>query len=421
MTLLMLPRLARGVLCGACLIAAMPTAAAPPTYTFDDAVRRAADVPALQALGARERAATEDARRAGRLPDPRLVVGLDNLPITGADAFDPTADDMTTKRIGLMQEIPAPARRRAERRLATGSVELAQAMRVERALEVRETVAVAWVDAWSAHQTIDALMEARAQADVAVQLARARLAGGAGSAADVMALQGAALDLDNRLDEAQGRLEAAQATLGRALGTAGPADVAGSPPTLDQRPASIDALGRDVDRLRPLTAWPAREALAERAVDAAVASKRPDWTVGAAYGQRSGGRSDMLMLEVSVGLPWRSSTRQDRDIAARRAELEAVAAEHQQARLDAQAEFAADIAAWEALGRQWQRLSQQAIPLARDRVDVAAAAYRGGAPVQLWLDARRDLLDRLTEVSRVRGEYARAWARLAFLATGGAQ
>jgi len=44
-----------------------------------------------------------------------LTVGVDNLPVTGADAFDPTADFMTMKKIGLRQDVPARAKREARR------------------------------------------------------------------------------------------------------------------------------------------------------------------------------------------------------------------------------------------------------------------------------------------------------------------
>ena len=47
-----------------------------------------------------------------------LTVGIDNLPITGRDAFDTRIDDMTMKKIGLRQEIPARAKRKAQRELA---------------------------------------------------------------------------------------------------------------------------------------------------------------------------------------------------------------------------------------------------------------------------------------------------------------
>ncbi|MEJ1962300.1 MAG: hypothetical protein WDO56_12445 [Gammaproteobacteria bacterium] len=43
---------------------------------------------------------------AGRLPDPALVVGIDNLPVNGPDAYSATADFMTMRKIGVTQEFP---------------------------------------------------------------------------------------------------------------------------------------------------------------------------------------------------------------------------------------------------------------------------------------------------------------------------
>ena len=62
---------------------------------------RSANFDAMQAL----------AVSAGRLPDPELVVGIDNLPVTGADAYSRTRDFMTMRKVGVMQEFPAASKR----------------------------------------------------------------------------------------------------------------------------------------------------------------------------------------------------------------------------------------------------------------------------------------------------------------------
>ena len=56
-------------------------------------------------------AAREMAGPAGELPDPKLKVGVENVPTEGPDAWSLTRDFMTMSRIGLMQEFP-----RAEKR-----------------------------------------------------------------------------------------------------------------------------------------------------------------------------------------------------------------------------------------------------------------------------------------------------------------
>ena len=47
----------------------------------------------------------EMAVAAGQLPDPVLKLGIDNLPVNGADRLSLTNDFMTMRRVGLMQEL----------------------------------------------------------------------------------------------------------------------------------------------------------------------------------------------------------------------------------------------------------------------------------------------------------------------------
>src|SRR5690242_13182595 len=51
------------------------------------------------ALASAERAVTP----AGQLPDPQLIVGIDNLPVTTNDAFHLNRDFMTMRKVGVMQ------------------------------------------------------------------------------------------------------------------------------------------------------------------------------------------------------------------------------------------------------------------------------------------------------------------------------
>src|SRR3954466_13434685 len=66
----------------------------------------------LVAQDAAVTAAREMSVAAGQLPDPVLRLGVDNLPVTGDDRFSTTADFMTMRRIGVMQEIPRGEKRR---------------------------------------------------------------------------------------------------------------------------------------------------------------------------------------------------------------------------------------------------------------------------------------------------------------------
>ena len=98
------------------------------TLTFNEALAMAVrEAPALRAGSARVDSAQLATAPAGELPDPSLVLGLDNVPVEGDDRFSTGEDFMTMQRIGVMQEFTSPAKRRARTEQAQAQVELMRA------------------------------------------------------------------------------------------------------------------------------------------------------------------------------------------------------------------------------------------------------------------------------------------------------
>ena len=100
-------------------------------------------------------AAAEQIGRSAQLPDPKIRMGVDNLPVSGPDAYSLTSDFMTMKRIGIMQEVPNGEKRRArgqraEREQVLESVSL-EALRAQ----LRQDTAVSWLELYYAHRTRD--------------------------------------------------------------------------------------------------------------------------------------------------------------------------------------------------------------------------------------------------------------------------
>lgn len=403
----------------ACGLVAAPAYSLAAEVFYEDALRLAIErAPMLDARRSRIEAAREEAARATALPDPRLTLGVNNLPVTGDDAFDFGADFMTMKQIGVMQDFPSRAKRQARREAADRAIEQARALSVAERLAVRRAAAEAWIELWAARQQADALKAMRGPVEVAVVAAKAHLSGGTGSAVDAMATQAAALELENRIDAAEAAVDAARAALSRWLGEEG--GVLGEPPDLLSLPLDEPTLLASVDRQGPLLPWHSREAVAEAEVKRATAEKRPDWSLGLTYGQRDAApdgrpRSDMLMLQFAIDLPLFARNRQDRGIAARRAELQAVAAAHDDANRAQTEVVRSTLAAWKGLRRQLQRLLGQTLPLARDRSRTALASYRAGGALQPWIEASRDEIDLRIQHAHRLGELGRAWAALAYL------
>jgi outer membrane protein TolC len=356
----------------------LPASSASRGISLQDAVRLAVDrAPMLEARHAGITAAQQDAARAGALPDPMLTVGIDNLPVTGSDAFNTGTDFMTMKKIGLRQEIPARAKRDARQRLAMRQVDEAAAQSEAERLDVRRNAADAWTQLWTAQQQLIAMQQLREQAVQAVSLAKARLAGGDGSASDALASKAALLELDSRIEAARADSQAAQAGLARWLGEAdidATTDAAG----FDELPVSEAGLLSRVDRLAPLLTQSAQVETAAASVDVARAERHPDWSVGASYGQREHGRDDMLTFEIGIGLPLFTRDRQDRGVAAREADYRGALASQEDLRRQEIARVRAGIARWQGLKRQVALYRDSLLPLAHDRSQTMLAAYRGG-------------------------------------------
>lgn len=402
-------------LCLAILVASSAVLAASPGLTLPEALRLADDrAPMLEARRAGVTAAHEEAARASALPDPMLTVGIDNLPVTGSDAFDSRVDDMTMKKIGLRQEIPSRAKRTARRSFAARQIDEAQAQSQAEGLAVRRATAEAWVAVWTAQRQLVALQTLREQAALAAKVSKARVASGGEPASDALATEAAVLDLDNRIEAARAQKIVAQAGLARWLDdtTIEVSDVA---PNFDSLPVSEAQLLMAVDRVGPLLPATAQVETAAAAIDFARSDKRPDWSVAASYGQRAGGRDDMIMFEVGVGLPLFTRNRQDRGIAAREADYQVALATREDLRRQEAARIRADIARWEGLKRQVALHEKSLLPLAQDRSATTLAAYRAGGELQPWLNAKRDELDVHLAHAEHLGDLGRAWAALAFL------
>src|SRR5580765_8475386 len=78
-----------------------------PTLSLDEALRLASDQsPQMAAQRSAITAAEQATVSARQLPDPKAIVGIDNLPVTGTDAWSLTSDFMTMRKIGVMQDFP---------------------------------------------------------------------------------------------------------------------------------------------------------------------------------------------------------------------------------------------------------------------------------------------------------------------------
>lgn len=384
---------------------ALATAASAAPLSYEAALKAADQTaPSLQARGADIRAARSSAIAAGRLPDPKVALGIEGFPVSGPNAWHPEREDFSDVRLGVIQDVPSGAKRQAARDRAAADIGVAEAGGRVEARTVRLNTALAWIDLYYAERRLAALDEVEQALKPLHAAAPAQVASGVSRPAQALEVDQLTAALGDRRADLAAAIGKARAALARWTGDP-QAEVAGAPPDYDIDAAKLRASLADVPSLR---AYDAMSRQADADVGAAKADKHPDWSWELGYQHRDPRFGDMVMLQATVSLPLFASTRQDPMIAARAETARRVRSEREAARRELTAALDADLADHAMHHDRLHRATETLVPLAQKRADLEKASYAAGnatladalgAAVGL-ADARVDALDREADVVR---------------------
>jgi outer membrane protein TolC len=385
------------------------------TLTLENAIEQALrDSPSVAASAATLEGAQAAEPSAGRLPDPELIAGVDNLPVDTDDRFSLTKDFMTMRKIGVMQSFPNGTKRRLQRERADREIAVARGELLRSRFETSEAVAEAWISRAVAEQSLARLETLQPDAQLQATAARAALASGRSSAAEALEGQALVASLNDRILSLESEVETQRAELARWLGTEADLPLASIP--VDGEVAHSESLVETVAQHAPLAPIVAEIDASKTEVELARADKRPDWSAEITYAERGSEFSDMISLEFRVGLPFFSKHRQDPLIAEKLA-----AVRKQQAELDAEvrmhtAEVRAALAQWRLGHQRLEQYATELLPLARDRSRAALASYSAGrGDLRGTIDALTEEVDAQLAEVQLRGAIARAWVFLHLL------
>jgi len=369
------------------------------------------EAPALAAQAANLEAARSAAIPAGELPDPRLSLGLRNVPIEGESRLRLGDEAMTMQTIGLMQEVPNRAKRQARVDVAEADLALAEVQQRIARLAVRRQAAEAWIATLSVERKLALFKELYRENRLFARAVEARIAGGGGSAADsVLPRQEAAL-LAEQEDNLLRSQTVARAALRRWVGEAARQPLSGDWPRWQDDASHYQY---HLQHHPELMAFDPLTRQAEAKVREASADKRPDWNWGVEYGRRES-LGDMVSLNFSFDLPLFAGSRQDPRIAAERARLGRIEAEREAALRMHTEELDGRLAELEQLERTLTRLDDTLLPLAEEKVRLAMADYQGGrGELMSLVKARQALLETRLRRIDVARDRALANARLHF-------
>ena len=360
-------------------------------------------------------ASQEMAVGARQLPDPVIKLGVDNVPISGADRFSLTRDFMTMRRIGVMQEVTRGDKRRLRAERYDRIAEKSAAEKVAAIAAIQRDTAIAWLDRYYAEEMVSIFAEQVSQARMEIQAAEGAYRGGRGSQADVFAARSALAAVENGGSEARRKAANAKIMLARRTGVATELALAGKPDINAIRldPAALDA---HLTHHPQITVLNKQVFVAEADAKLAQANKTSDWTVEANFQQRGPAYSNMVSVGISIPLQWDQKNRQDRELSSKLAMVEQAKAERDEMLRDHLAETRILINEWENGRERIARYERELIPLANERTTATGAAYHGGkASLAELLAARRNEIDVRQQAVQLQMETARLWAQLNFL------
>lgn len=396
----------RAVVLTAALLAATWAVAAP--LSLDQAVDLAVQRSQMaRSARAGAMSAAEMARAAGQQPDPMLTFGVDNLPATGASRFNPNAEDMTMKRIGMSQEWVSADKRSAREAVSHALHRREAAMESIAAADARMQTAMVFIEAYYAAEALKltALNEKHAREEL--EAGKGRLATVSGSSAEVLALSSALGSAEDESADIRQQQGASAVNLHRWTGLA--IDEL-ERPRLAPVPTQEAFVGS-----HPLVVAKQRDTeVARQEVEVARLNRRPNWTYEVSYGQRQG-RPDLVSFGVSIPLPIAPDARQDRETAARLALVERAEADVEEARRAAAGEYAALASDARRLQERIERFQTAVVEPLKQRTAATLAAYRSNqASLVMLFEARHAEVEAQRKVLNLQRDLAKAQAQLVF-------
>ncbi len=383
------------------------------SLTLNDALSVALrEAPVLRANTALIESAQYATVPAGELPDPKLVLGLDNVPVEGDDRFSTGADFMTMQRVGLMQEFSNPAKRKARTEQANAQVDVMQADKhVQRQTVLRET-ALAWIARYTWEQQLTQVTLLQSENALFDGVVRAQLAAAQATALEALLPKEEEAEIGALQDQINAGREQAIAQLRRWIGAAADLPLSGEIP---EWPISSTGLRNQLHQHPELLEFAAQERALDADIAAARAEKNPDWDVEFAWLERGSRYDDMVMLEVRVDLPVFPGSRQDLGIASQQAKRMALDADRESSLLEHTAMLEVEVSEYHRLQQADRRFVEVLLPLADEKVALALASWRSGTGILTDLvGARRERIAMRLKAIANTGALHQSAARLHF-------
>lgn len=365
--------------------------------------------------------AQAEVARVGYLPDPELMLGVENLPTS----FSFREDEMTMKSIGISQMFPFFGKLGTKKNVVRQAVEVARWNYEEQKLELIRQVKETYFELFAQRRSQELTQKAITILSDFVALTRTRYEVGTGLQQDLLMATVEQARLEEKLANLEKRTVAVQNELKSLLDR--------GPETPDIIPEEVkpvlytpnrDSLLAGLTETRPMLKMLRADILkAQAEYKAAKREAWPDFTWSVAYGIREGLRTpgmpgqdldNMVTARLGLNLPINSSRRQGKEAAQASLELaNAVSLLTHHAKHDVPLRIDDYLTEIDRNGRLILLYEKTILPQGQLAVQAAQVNYQvGKIDVLTWLSNQLNLLDYQIDYFMTVSEYQKSIARL---------
>ncbi len=342
---------------------------------------------------------------AGTLPDPKVSLGLANVPV---DSFDFNQEPMTQVKIGVAQMFPrGDSLAIRQKQLETLGSQFPH-QRLDRRAKVVVTVSKLWLDAYKAQESIVLIQKDRPLFEQLADVAEASYSAALGKTRqqDIIRAQLELTRLDDRLTVLQQQQQAFMEKLSEWVseyfrGEYSDSQAAAIPRSwsslkLDKSRPDIKMLYESLylksaeaaplklfehfSRHPSLLALDQKIKASEIGVDLAKEKYKPEWGVNANYGYRAedlngNDRADFVSVGLSFDLPFFTSNRQDKEVESSVSQAKAIRTEKWALLRKMVADFEKSKTQLKKLNERQLLYKDQLLPQMRDQAEASLTAY----------------------------------------------
>jgi len=285
--------------------------------------------PTIEAAAQRVISVEKSISQAGALPDPRLTLGLMNLPV---NSFAFNQEPMTGKLVSVMQMFPLAGKLGLNKEMAELAKRAEEFKQQETTNHIIAAVKAAYFNLYAVDRGIETVLTNKALMQQLVNVAQTKYATGTGLQQDVLRAQVELSKIEDDLLMWQQKRVAAAARLNALLNRTENAVIPVTPVELNLNPPA--ETNEALTETRPLLkAWQKIINRSETAVERKQRDYWPDLTIGASYSQRDDLKNGAVMHDffsatASINIPLFFKSKQRAAVEQKQADLLALDAQY---------------------------------------------------------------------------------------------